>query len=321
MAFDINRVRKHLKDFDFTNLFIEELGWDRHQGRLNVQIGDRVITLWAIAHKRGMVAYTCQLAGSRITVDDTIRKIETQVAKSVHEHLIIYTDANGTEQIWQWAKREPGKPIARRHHHYNVTQSGDSLIQKLQTIVFALEEEENLTIVDVSGRVRAAFDVERVTKRFYDRFKNEHQRFLDFINGIPDDYLQRWYASVMLNRLMFIYFIQKKRFLDDDENYLTNKLAQSKAEVKDSFYHNFLCPLFFEGFAKPPEQRDRKLAQLLGRIPYLNGGIFQKHQIEESHGKTISIPDKAFEKIFEFFEAYQWHLDERPLRNDNEINP
>ena len=57
-----------------------------------------------------------------------------------------------------------------------------------------------MTIVDVTGRAKAAFDVERVTKRFYDRFKTEHDAFLKFIDGIPDDELQRWYASVMLNR-------------------------------------------------------------------------------------------------------------------------
>ena len=56
-------------------------------------------------------------------------------------------------------------------------------------------------------------------------------------------------------------------------------------------------------------------------MPYLNGGIFQRHQIEKSHGETIQIADAAFEELFDFFEAYQWHLDERPLRNDNEINP
>ena len=45
------------------------------------------------------------------------------------------------------------------------------------------------------------------------------------------------------------------------------------------------------------------------------------HQIEQLYGKTIAIPDKAFEKLFEFFDAYHWHLDERPLKADNEINP
>lgn len=48
--------------------------------------------------------------------------------------------------------------------------------------------------------------------------------------------MQRWYASVMLNRLMFIYFIQKKGFLDNNTNYLRNKLAQSKQRGKDEIF-------------------------------------------------------------------------------------
>ena len=56
-------------------------------------------------------------------------------------------------------------------------------------------------------------------------------------------------------------------------------------------------------------------------MPYLNGGIFQQHQLEKLHEETIQIADAAFERLFNFFEAYQWHLDDRPLQNDNEINP
>ena len=62
--------------------------------------------------------------------------------------------------------------------------------------------------------MKAAFDVETVTKRFYDRFKKEHDTFLGFIKGIQQAQDKDWYASLMLNRLMFIYFIQKKGFLD-----------------------------------------------------------------------------------------------------------
>lgn len=61
--------------------------------------------------------------------------------------------------------------------------------------------------------------------------------------------------------------------------------------------------------------------QEIAEIPYLNGGLFQKHQIEELHGKTIHIADTAFEKLFEFFKEYNWHLDERENRDDREINP
>ena len=61
--------------------------------------------------------------------------------------------------------------------------------------------------------------------------------------------------------------------------------------------------------------------RLLGKVPYLNGGLFLRHQIEEQHGKDIQVADAAFEKIFDFFGEWHWHLDERPLRADKEINP
>ena len=127
--------------------------------------------------------------------------------------------------------------------------------------------------------------------------------------------------SVILNRLMFLYFIQKKGFLNDDLDYLRTNLSRGRQTGVDQYYKAFLCPLFFEGFAKPKNERSREMSRLLGDVPYLNGGIFQKHQIETHHGESIQIPDAAFERLFTFFERYQWHLDDRPLRNDNEINP
>jgi hypothetical protein len=85
-----------------------------------------------------------------------------------------------------------------------------------------------------------------------------------------------------------------------------------------SFYRYFLLRLFHEGLGS--KARNPELDKLLGRIPYLNGGLFEKHQVEE-RCPEISIPDDAFTRIFAYFDRYQWHLDERPLRNDNEINP
>ena len=336
MQINRDRTRQLLRDFEFETLWIEELGWDRHRGEVRTEIRERgadesEYLLTAIAEKRGMAVFLCSARTDGGIPDyPTRRKIQREVAKSIHEHLIIYTDAAKTTQIWQWVKREPGKPLACREHRYGHEQSGEALIQKLETIAFSLEEEDDLTLIAVTGRVRAAFDVERVTRRFYDRFKTEHTQFLNFLEGIPDQGMERWYASVMLNRLMFIYFIQKKGFLNDDPDYLRTKLTESQVALnpdligaggRDRYYTDFLCPLFFEGFAKPASERSGDVRRLLGEVPYLNGGIFQRHQIEELHGERIQIADAAFEGLFDFFEAYQWHLDERPLRNDNEINP
>ena len=327
MQINVHSARQLLRDCDFETLLIEELGWDHHNQELNTEIREKEgdvseYQLTVIAEKRGVVVFLCSAtADGGIPNHATRRKIEQQVAKSVYEHLIIYIDAEKTTQIWQWVKREPGKPLARREHRYHREQSGESLIQKLQTITFSLDEEENLTLVEVTGRVRSAFDVERVTKRFYEHFKTEHAQFLKFLSGIPDLEMQRWYASVMLNRLMFIYFIQKKGFLNDDTDYLRTKLAECQADEADQYYTAFLWPLFFEGFAKPEPERSEEAKRLLGTVPYLNGGIFQRHQLEELHGEKIEIADAAFEGLFKFFEGYQWHLDDHTLQSDNEINP
>ena len=322
MQRNINSTHHYLQDSEFEPLFVEELGWEYHTQSLTVTVDDTEYALSAIAEKRGMVVFHCTATEGKPMPDyATRRAIQRQVAKSVHEHVIIYTDAAKTTQLWQWVKREQGKPDACREHRYHREQPGDALLQKLRAIEFSLAEEEGLSIVDVTGRVRAAFDVAPVTKRFYERFKKEHDAFLKFLNGIPDMQTQEWYVSVMLNRLMFIYFIQKKGFLNADPDYLRTNLTRSRARGTDRFYKTFLCPLFFEGFAKPKTERTAETNQRLGEVPYLNGGIFQRHQIERQHGEAIHIPDAAFEQLFNFFEQYQWHLDERPLRNDNEINP
>jgi len=91
--------------------------------------------------------------------------------------------------------------------------------------------------------------------------------------------------------------------------------------VGDRYFRGFLSPLFFEGFAKKAADRAPQTNQLLGDVPYLNGGLFQQHEIEKAHGEDLQIADAAFDRLYEFCEGYQWHLDDRPLRNDNEINP
>lgn len=326
MLLNAARARQLLAKGDLRTLFVEELGWDRHPAMLDVNVNSERYTLEALAHKRGMVVYRCPTAaGQRLPDHATRRKIEREVAKSTHEHLIVFTDANNETQTWQWVKHELGKPAACREHTYHRSQPGDALLQKLGAIAFTLDEEDRLSLPDVTRRARAGFDVEQVTKRFYERFQKEHGAFLKFITGIIERVDREWYASVMLNRLMFVYFMQRKGFLDGDNNYLRNRLDRMRAEHgKDkfySFYRYFLLRLFHEGLGG--RQRTSELEKLVGRIPYLNGGLFDVHELEkpDRHGKDIQIPDKAFERIFDFFDQYQWHLDERPLRNNYEINP
>ena len=322
---DRDKTKEYLEACELQSLFINMLGWDHGGENIDVPVDDKTFFLEAIANKRGLVVYQ-YIASSADTTPDysTRRKIEKTVAKSVHEHIIIYITHDKLTQYWQWVKRKSGHPDQMRQEIYHRGKSGEALIQKLEKLVFPLSEEEGLTIGDATARVRAAFDVEKVTKKFYDRFKEQHKDFLNFIEGLEKNADREWYASLMLNRLMFIYFIQKRGFLDNNTDYLKERLEHIKQTQGEdrfhTFYRLFLLRLFHEGLGQPETNRDAELAEMLGNVPYLNGGLFDVHTLELDN-PDINIPDEAFEQIFALFEQYQWHLDDRPLREDNEINP
>jgi intergrase/recombinase len=183
------------------------------------------------------------------------------------------------------------------------------------------DEPGRVSVLEVANRLKDALDVERMTKQFYADFRKEYLRFLEYIDGIDDERDRRCYASVLLNRLMFIYFLQRKWFIDNGNiNYLQDKLAESRRRGSDLYYSEFLNLLFFEGFAKPEDERSDLAKKMLGKVVYLNGGLFLPHPIEK-RWPTIQIPDLAFENLFSLFSRYSWNLDDTPGGQDNEISP
>ena len=328
MPLDFQRARPLLQTGNLSKLFVEELGWEHCRKKLTLRAGDADYVFTAIAEKRGFTAWLCACAAGKLPDHTTRLKLDRKLSETSFEHLIVFATHDYAQQSWVWVRREHARPLSARTHEYHRSQPGDSLLQKLQVLYVSLEEEEaGLSVTMVAERARAAFDIERVTKAFYRDFDTHRKAFLKFIDGITEVADREWYASVMLNRLMFVYFIQRKGFLDGDHAYLRNRLNRcQKEQGKDkfySFYRYFLLRLFHEGFGRRRKDRAPDLEKLLGNIPYLNGGLFDVHELEkpDRYGKDIQISDKAFERVFDYFDQYQWHLDERPLRQDNEINP
>ena len=324
MTLNKQQTAKHLQAADMRTLFIEELGWDNPASHNpeDIRVAEKTFALIPVAEKRGVRIFRCNEIPDRITR----QKIEKEVAKLVFEHLIIFLDDENKTQIWQWVARAKGKPAAFREHSWQTSKSAEPLLQKLEHITFSLEDEEALTLAGATLRLRDAFDREKITNKFYEAFTRQHTAFLGFIEGLTKTADKQWYASLMLNRLMFVYFIQKKGFLDDDINYLKNRLervrkTQGKGKFH-SFYRAFLLKLFHGGLATPINQREKEIAALIGRIPYLNGGLFEPHILEED-GSKIQIADEAFETVFAFFDQYEWTLDTRAIEHidGKEINP
>ena len=326
MPVSLEELRPHLQAFDFPRLFVEGLGWDHFPGEpLAIPVDGYEYALKPVAKKAEFAVFECAPGSDGAIPDYPLRrKIETRVTKLAFEHLIIFTDPGRKAQVWQWVRRESGKPAACREYAYTTGGSGDHLLQRIQPLFVSLDEEPSLNIALVASRVRAALDVEKVTKRFYERFRTELTAFGKFIEGITAQGDRDWYASLMLNRMMFVYFVQKQGFLDGNINYLSDKLREVQGKYGDGrfqqFYRDFLRRLFHEGLGQPRDQRDRELQVLLGEVPFLNGGLFDVHDLENNN-PDISIPDAAFVQVFNFFDDYRWHLDERPGQADNEINP
>jgi hypothetical protein len=327
MTINYRRARGYLERFDFRGLFVEELGWAKATGHpVTLPVNGADFRLTPLAAMSSVRVFACESADTEGGLPDrNLRaRIEREAVKLAHEHIIIFMDAERTTATWVWVKREAGGPDKLREHTYSRGQPGDLLLQKVAGVAFRIEDldaEGQTSMSAVTSKVAEAFDVERITKRFYDQFTDEHAAFLKHVKGIDSADDRAWYTSVMLNRLMFIYFVQKKGFLNGDTNYLNQNLANSRKLGADRYYPEFLTTLFFEGFAREVDDRSPEARRLLGDIPYLNGGLFQRHAIEDKYSQAISISDGVFEQLFEFFDDYTWHLDDRPLHNDNEINP
>ena len=324
-----NTFNRCIRESDFKELFISEMGWNTYSGQADITpiiVDDIEYQPKTIAERNGFQIITCNVRA--IPTTTVCKKIDIKLRRWANDYICIYAVPGTEHHLWV----APVKTVEKRELvtiEYNEAKSADFLFSKIDNLSFDLDELT--TIMDVKERIQGAFAVnsEKITKDFYAGFKKEHKAFADFITGIDDHIIvkdnrnKQWYTSVMLNRLMFCYFIQKKGFLDSDTDYLQKKLRevrQQKGENRffKSFYRGFLSRLFHDGLNAPLHTEE--FENNYGRIPYLNGGMFDEHQLEKDY-KDIDIADEAFIRLFDFFDKWRWHLDTRITASGKDINP
>lgn len=324
-----NIFNQYIKENDFKGLFITEMGWNRFKGQADmmpIELDGIAYRMTSIAERNGFQIIVCPV--NAIPTTTICRKIDYRLRRNANDYICIFFLPNSEHHLWI----APIKTVEKRDIvtvEYETAEKADFLFSKVDALSFSLDEVT--TIVDVKERIQGTFAVnsEKITKDFYAGFKKEHKAFTDFITGI-DDHIEakenrnkQWYTSVMLNRLMFCYFIQKKGFLDGNMDYLQNKLKWVRKEQGEdrffqTFYRGFLSELFHDGLNAP--QHDTEFERKYGRIPYLNGGMFDEHQLERDYA-DIDIKDEAFIRLFNFFDTWRWHLDTRITASGKDINP
>ena len=172
-----------------------------------------------------------------------------------------------------------------------------------------------------TGSIRAAlgqaFDVEAVTKRFFDEYKRVFDLAMDRVEGFGSNEEEqedkKLFVQTLFNRLMFIYFLSRKGWLTfrGDNDYL-NALWRDYGDADDedkNFHVDRLLLVFFAGLNNP-QSRDLNrnnpvLYAKIGAPPFLNGGLFEKTDLDKRTG--VIVPDSVIEPILrELFDKFNF---------------
>ena len=189
MPVSIEELRTHLQAFDFPRLFVEGLGWDHFIKAPFVVASPRAMdyeyALKPVAEKAQFAVLRMRLRGPMATMSPITRvrrkdrdaRLQNGPLSTSSSSVDAARNATG---LAVGQKRQPGKPTACREHRRSMpAQTGQPLCcSALITSLFvALEDEAkslNIGIGDVTASIGLkALDVEKVTKRFYDRFQQE----------------------------------------------------------------------------------------------------------------------------------------------------
>lgn len=169
--------------------------------------------------------------------------------------------------------------------------------------------------------VTEAFSVERLNKEFFDGYKKQ---YFNFLAPLSDTKQNRDYVKKLLGRIVFLHFLQKKGWMGvpashsdwsgGDKNYLAHLVDRHNGN--DRLLSDVLEPLFFKTLNEP--RPDDSADSILGeniKIPYLNGGLFDKDDIDKL---DIDFPYDYFKNLMDFFSQYNFTIDENDP-DDNEV--
>ena len=194
------------------------------------------------------------------------------------------------------------------------------------------QNKENTTIKEVQD----AFNVDKLSKQFFTDYNTHYEKLVNFLIN-PANSFRAWifkgdekhirdFVKILMGRLVFIQFIQKKGWLGVNKDSKSWKNGESdflyrafkKFEHKDQFHSQFLYPLFFEALNQSGRPNDIfELTQ--SKVPYLNGGLFEN---EEPNTRNVDFPKTYFEALLEFFDQYNFTIDENdPEEREVGIDP
>ena len=293
-----------------------------------VQIGITEIYIYDVT-----VSDRVMMRRNRVGIQQLIRKImETYTSAFIIFH---YEDSDS----WDW--------------RFSFCQKDDKVVTEAKRYTFLLgpgqscrtAAENFQKLIDKHGDINRedivkAFDVEALSKEFFDKYKAKYEKFCNYIYdnrndeslfghefAVWDEKIIRDYVKKLLGRIVFLHFLQKKGWLgvavnkewgEGDTQFMRNLFKASTQQQKDNYLDLVLEPLFAGALntQRPNDIFDLNVeGYRTTRIPYLNGGLFERDALDEPKS---TFPASYFEDLFEFFYQYNFTIDENDP-NDAEV--
>ncbi|MBI2917240.1 MAG: Eco57I restriction-modification methylase domain-containing protein [Chloroflexi bacterium] len=200
-------------------------------------------------------------------------------------------------------------------------------VMQLSNVYWEYDKTKSIALA-----VDRAFDVEAVTKKFYDKYLDVFKKVEGLITGFgADTEKKRLFTQQLFNRLMFIAFIQRKGWLKFNAGKETTYLsALWEASQKDKTVTNFYIHRLKLVFAVLNTEHDIGgipggpfLQPNIGAVRYVNGGLFDEKEDIEEEKADIVVPDEAVRLILtDLFEPFNFTvMESTPLDQEVAVDP
>jgi len=287
-------VLKNLNDIKtLRELFVEKLIYDYTNQELLIvfpkSVNDKIHSTKIISEKGDFKVILC-------TVENLLKGVELPAVKTLSSYylhnLIVFTNDKNDEFHFVNTKYI-GEVEAKNVRGLRRITVGET--DRLRTAAERLSKiyaPDGIAPLALMAQCVEAFDVEAVSEAFYKTFVEIYKDLRNAIqkaNTLSDEDAADELTQEITNRLLFLYFIQKKGWLSGEYSFLYNGFKSSKTKKKE-FYQEFLVPLF-----KKLSDNDFYHPEF-ETIPFLNGGLFE---FDDDIEGTVTIPNEAFEPLFE----------------------
>ncbi len=327
-------------------LLVDRLGYDYADEPVPFEAGDLSEALAASPRFIARTGGGFHVIHTRLAATATRRGTERKIVdKLLRDHpyaLYLFSDERGVGWTFLNVKLVSRTDAAgncdgksRRVYRRISVAPGDQLRTAVERIELLSLENAPASLfdalaLDVQKLHDDAFDVEAVTSKFFKTYKRVFEHVEQRVVGIAGTEPRRLFTQRLFNRLMFLAFVQKKGWLTPpaqehgDPDYLARLWAHysENKKARASFYDDRLRPLFFEGLAKPGHDH----AGRIGRVPYLNGGLFE-HADDGTDLNAgvggVTVPDDAIGLILsDLFAAFNFTVHEStPLDVEVAVDP